>query len=348
MQTTNEPHTIEPAGVQSIEFRAMGSQVLAAIASHEPEAGMLLGQVPGWFEVWEAVLSRFREDSELSRLNQQAGSASPVPVSQVLWEVIQLALEAAHTTGGLVTPTVLNALEQAGYNSSFDIVSRPNNLSPATVDPLSRERVGEKTGTESVATATPDWHRIETYRDTQSVRLPAGVRLDLGGIAKGWAAGEAASRLAKLGPALVDAGGDIAVRGTAASSPVWPVGVDAPSLPPFEPDEQIELLTITSGGVATSGQDYRRWQQDGEWRHHIIDPRTGRPAITDVLSATVVAPTAAAAEIAAKVVLVLGSEKGLEWLEEHASLAGLLVLESGEILRSQRLHNYIWSSHNGS
>jgi thiamine biosynthesis lipoprotein len=110
----------------------------------------------------------------------------------------------------------------------------------------------------------------------------------------------------------------------------------------------LELLRITTGGVATSGRDFRRWRQGGQWRHHIIDPRTGSPANTNVLAATVIAPSACMAEIGAKVALLLGSGEGLEWLEARASLAGLLVLEDGSVVRSLRLRNYVWSTENGT
>jgi thiamine biosynthesis lipoprotein len=126
------------------------------------------------------------------------------------------------------------------------------------------------------------------------------------------------------------------------------VGIDAPSSStlsdPSAPGDLLELLAVSSGGVATSGTDYRRWQQDGQWRHHIIDPRTGSPAQTDVLSVTVIAPTACVAEIAAKAVLLLGSKEGLAWLDSRPTLAGLLVLEDGSVLRSRRFDSYVWSN----
>src|SRR5918911_2820952 len=102
-------------GLQRIEFRAMGSQMLAAVESDGPEVGSILAEVPGWFAGWEQTLSRFREDSELSRLNGLGGGLAPVPVSDTLWNVLKLALEAANYTGGLVAPTVLDVLEAAGY-----------------------------------------------------------------------------------------------------------------------------------------------------------------------------------------------------------------------------------------
>ncbi len=337
----------DEARVQKIEFRAMGSHMLAAVESDDPKIAALLAEVPGWFAEWEQALSRFKDDSELSTLNRADSASSSVPVSETLWTVLQLALTAAHDTGGLVTPTVLNALERAGYDASFDDV-KDRIETGASTSRAETENVG--TGTNLGASGA--WRDIKTFPGTRSVSLPWGLRLDFGGIAKGWAADEAVKRLAKYGPALVDAGGDIAVSGTPDRQVDWPVGVDAPAIPnfpgPTSPDGLLDLLSIRSGGVATSGRDYRRWQQDGAWRHHIIDPRTELPAETDVMTATVIAPTACEAEIAAKVVLLLGSNDGLAWLDAGTSLAGLLVLDSGKVLRSARFDNYVWSNEIGN
>ena len=100
---------------------------------------------------------------------------------------------------------------------------------------------------------------------------------------------------------------------------------------------------MVQGGVATSGRDYHRWRQGGIWHHHIIDPRTGRPAQADVLTATVVAPSAAEAEVAAKVAVISGSQAGLEWLDSKPELAGMLVLDDGQRLYSRRIAQYLWS-----
>jgi thiamine biosynthesis lipoprotein len=337
----------DEARVQKIEFRAMGSHMLAAVESDDPDVSALLAEVPGWFAGWEQALSRFKDDSELSELNRASSASSALGVSETLWTVLQLALKAAHDSGGLVTPTVLNALERAGYNASFDDVK--GRIETSTNAPGAG---AENAGTGLNPRASVTWRDIKTSPGTRSVTLPSGLRLDFGGIAKGWAADEAAKMLAKYGPALVDAGGDIAVRGTQDRQVDWPVGVDAPAIPnfpgPTSPDGLLDLLAIRSGGVATSGRDYRRWQQDGAWRHHIIDPRTEQPAETDVMTATVIAPTACEAEIAAKVVLLLGSNDGLAWLDARPSMAGLLVLDSGKVLRSRRFDNYVWSNENGN
>jgi thiamine biosynthesis lipoprotein len=126
------------------------------------------------------------------------------------------------------------------------------------------------------------------------------MRLDLGGVAKGWAADQAAQRLASTGPVLVDAGGDISISGPMADGLGWPIAVANP----FAPDDSLGLVRIVQGAVATSGRDYRHWQRGGIEQHHIIDPRSGRPAETDVLSATVIAPDGPSAEMAAKVALL--------------------------------------------
>lgn len=324
--------------MQRLEFHAMGCQMLAVLDSDAPAAARRLARVPGWFAGWERQLSRFREDSELNRLNRAAGR--PVPIGAVLWDVLQAAVEAAQRSGGLVVPTLLDALDAAGYDRSFDRLPPDGDTGTriGNHDPASRSTSGDRQS--PVAGAAPvDWRAIELDERARSVRLPPGVRLDLGGIAKGWAADRAARRLGTHGPVLVDAGGDIAVSGPRADGSAWPIGVADPAAP----DRQVELLLLGAGGVATSGRDYRRWRQGKVWQHHILDPRTGRPAETDVLSATVIAPTTRVAEAAAKAALILGGRAGVAWLEAQPLLAGLLVLENRRVLRTRRLQNYLWS-----
>lgn len=314
--------------MQQITFRAMNCQMLAAVDREGPRTAERLEQVPGWFEVWEQRLSRFRPDSELSQINLHAGRE--VKVSPVMHEVLREALRAGRDSDGLVSPLVLDALEASGYSRSFDEmdpeVDRYDGLD------------GNRGWTAQVSSIDSAPMSIQLNARSRTVQLASSARLDLGGIAKGWAADRAARRLSRLGPALVDSGGDIAVNGPMADGEPWPVGVTDP----FDSQKQIDLLLLDRGGVATSGRDYRRWLKDRVWQHHIIDPRSGLPAQTDVLTATVVAPSAQVAEMAAKVVLILGSWQGIHWLERRPELAGLLVLDDGEIVQSRRWTNYIW------
>ncbi|MBV9791375.1 MAG: FAD:protein FMN transferase [Chloroflexi bacterium] len=311
--------------MQDITFRAMGCQMLALLDDESAAAARALADVPQWFAAWEQQLSRFRADSELSLLNRQGYLRSASPA---LWEVVQLALAQARFTGGLVTPTLLGALEAAGYDRSFDALT--SDLVPSVAS--------EPRSSLEQQPPLQAWAEVRCDPATRGIELHAGMRLDLGGSAKGWAADQAVHRLAAFGPALVDAGGDIAVSGPQSDGSPWPIGV----ADPHSPDEQLDLLLLRHGGVATSGRDYRRWRHNGTWRHHLIDPRTQQPAITDLLSATVVGPSAAECEVAAKVLLLLGSRGGLDWLEAHPVFAGLMVLEDGSVIRSSRLDAYRW------
>ena len=299
-------------------FRAMGCDMLAIMEKDSESAPDVLSGIPTLFEDWEQTLSRFRPDSELSRLNQTFDR--PVEVSETFWEVFQAAQWADQFTGGLVTPTVLDAVLEAGYDRPFDILPRDQAGS------LLRELL--EIHPLSVVVADEARHTIT---------LPRNVRLDFGGVAKGWAANETVEQLKDFGPILMNAGGDIAINDPLAGGEPWPVGVTNP----FEPGTDLEVLYLKRGGVATSGKDRRRWNQNGVLRHHIINPLTGQPAETDVLTVTVVAPTVMEAEAAAKAALILGRENGLQWIESDPALAGLFILDNGEVLYSQRMQEYL-------
>ena len=299
-----------------LPFRAMGCQMLALLEQDSEDAPGILAQVPNWFEEWEQALSRFRHDSELSCLNRTFDR--PVPVSQTLWDVFRASLAADQATGGLVTPTVLEAMEMAGYDRPFDEL------------PGSLGYVGLWTEIHPLSMVIYD-------EDQHTICLPPDIRLDFGGVAKGWAAHQAVERLKSSGPALMNAGGDIAISGPRNNDEPWLVGISNP----FKSEQNFVTLRLYGGGVATSGKDRRRWMQGDILSHHIIDPRTGQPAVTDILTATVIAPTVMEAEAAAKSVFLLGSGPGLDWLEADSGLAGLLVLDDGQVIASQRAEEYL-------
>lgn len=302
--------------MQEITFHAMGCQMMAVIDSQRPSHLIQLEAVPAWFEVWEQRLSRFRPDSEVSQINRGSGLTK---ISSLLAEVLHVGQMAHRMSDGLVNPLILEALEAAGYDHSFtDLVDE--NVS-----------IAEMTQTTKNDKLALDFHHRLFNR-------PPNSRLDLGGIAKGWAADRTARRLGKLAPVLLDAGGDVSVSGPRADGSLWPVGV----ADPINHGHLLDTVMLSYGGIATSGRDYRRWCKNGVRQHHIIDPRTNRPAQTDVLSATVVASSASLAEMAAKTVLIMGSLDGLRWLEKHPGFAGLVVLDDGTTLHSRRWINHIW------
>jgi FAD:protein FMN transferase len=279
--------------------RLMGTDVAVTV----PEgAGEAQDATFDLFGQWEATLSRFRPDSELAYLNDHSGGA-PVRVSQLLFAVTTLALEAARASGGLYDPTVLRALEAAGYDRSFELL--PLDAGGAMPRALLR-----------------GWRHVELCAAERTVRLPAGVGLDFGGIAKGMAVDAAVALVAAMGVerALVDGGGDLRVRGLPAGADSWPVAVPTPY--------GVRLVRLARGAVATSGIGRRRWRQRGRLMHHLIDPRSGRPALSGLWSVSVAAQTTAIAEVAAKAAFLLGPEEGSRWLEGRG-LAGLFVPMNG-------------------
>ena len=290
----------------------MGCKMLAVVDSETESTS--LSQVPEWFEEWEQILSRFRYDSELTRLNQT--HEQPVPVSATLWNVLHAARNAERMTDGLVTSTLLDALIEAGYDRPFDDLPHQATFMTAPV-----------------LAASPPLTTIAVEDSTRSVTLPPGLSLDLGGIAKGWCADQAMKRLGRECPALVNAGGDIAISGPRADGSQWQVGI----ADPLHPGEEIETMYLNACGVATSGKDRRRWTRNGVLQHHIIDPFTGQPAETDLLTVTAIAPSVMEAEAAAKAAFILGSRAGMWWIEARPELAALFILDNGQMLYSDRM-----------
>jgi thiamine biosynthesis lipoprotein len=257
--------------MQRRAFHAMGTEIELLVETDDADRAFDLAEAE--FERLEQVLSRFRPDSELSQLNRDGR----LDASADLVQVVELAVAAREQTRGRFDPTIHDALVEAGYDCTFDEVPADGVGAPA------RARCG--------GGVFMDGHRIELER---------GYRLDLGGIGKGYAAERVAELLAVTAPCLVNAGGDVAVRGLPPAG-VWSVAVD----------ESI-TLGITRGGVATSGRDRRRWRRNGMELHHLIDPATGAPAETDLLRVTAVGDDAVDAEVLAKTLFIAGEREAIE------------------------------------
>jgi thiamine biosynthesis lipoprotein len=262
-------------------------------------------------DAMDAAASRFREDSELSRLN--ARPEQDVVVSPLLAAAIAVAIRAAHLTGGAVDPTIGFAMKLAGYDTDFALV-------PADGSPI---RV--------VAARVPGWRAIQFSPSSRLVRLPRGVELDLGATAKALAAdmaGVAASHATGGAGALVSLGGDIAVAGECPPGG-WQIQISEDSNAPIEEDE--ETVSITSGGLATSSNTVRRWTRGEQVLHHIVDPSTGLPTQGPWRTATVAAGSCVDANIAATAAIVLG-KLAVSWLETHG-LPARLVDSQGNVSR---------------
>jgi thiamine biosynthesis lipoprotein len=255
-------------------FDAMGTWVECLVDTGPgPAVRAAFRDVELEFERLEAMLSRFRPDSELSRLNRERS----IVASEELRELVELSLVAREQTGGRFDPTLHDAICAAGYDRTFR----------------------ELTGHGSSDVGPSGGGEVSVRAD--SIQLGPRASLDLGGIAKGFAADRCVAMLAPHGPALVNAGGDLAISGPRASGP-WPVAVEVPG--------HRLTLALDRGGLATSGRDRRRWRVGGEVRHHLIDPSTLRPARGAPLSVTVAGPSAAAAEVSAKAVFLAEDPAG--------------------------------------
>jgi len=293
-----------------LSFRAMGCQIKAFLDSEAEVAREELEMVPIWFENWEQILSRFREDSELSRVNRSDGSW--IGVSGTFWNVLEAARINHFQSGGLVSPLLLQELEAIGYTDSFEELANYGTQERFCQPVHNRGNLNWEVGMEV---------------DGQLVSLLGESRLDFGGVAKGWAAQECMSRLKKFGPVLVNAGGDIAISQAPRDEAGWRIGVENP----FDKEDEILSLSLREGGLASSGTDRRHWQQNGQLQHHIIDPRSGKAVESDVLSCSLIAPNLLQAEMAAKMVLVMGSDAGLKWLDEQALMSGVVILQDASL-----------------
>jgi len=291
-------------------FPALGT---TAVVVAEPDGlGAATAVVARVLEDIDRTCSRFRSDSDLSRVNDAGGAWTTV--DRLFVEAVEAALRAAAATGGLVDPTLGEAMLRIGYDRDFPWIPPDGPALPSAAPWL----------------AAPTWRLIDIRHDRSQVRAPVGVRLDLGSTAKALAADRAAARAAgavAIG-VLVALGGDIAVAGQA---PVggWRVLAAEDHATPV--DAGGEMISLTEGAVATSSVMLRRWTRDGIGLHHLVDPRTGRPADGPWRTASVAAATCVDANIAATAAILLGSA-AKAWLVERG-LAARLVSREGTATR---------------
>jgi thiamine biosynthesis lipoprotein len=258
----------------------------------------------------DETCSRFRADSELSRVNRSHGTG--IAVSPLLAEAVRVALRAAETTDGIVDPTVGRSLRLLGYDRTFTIVR-------------SRDSVTMRVG----HAPAPGWRRVELDDETRSLRLGTDTELDLGATAKALAADRAAQAAAtRTGcGVLVSLGGDIAVAG-APPDGGWPVLIADDHRARL--DGPGPVVAITSGGLATSSTEVRSWRVGEVELHHIVDPRSGMPVERVWRTATVAAASCIDANTASTAAIVLGRDAPA-WLEARR-LPARLVEPGGRVV----------------
>ena len=278
-------------------------------------------RVAGRVLAWSRLLTRHDPDSPLMRLNDDPRAT--VPVRPTLAAALGWADDAGRMTGGLV-----------------DVTRLAERLAAESGEALAGGR-GGPAGPAAPRTAV--WHTdVDGSRGAMITRTP-GTRLDLDGVGKGWIADRALRLLDRYPGAVVDADGDVAVR--VAPGDRWEIGVADPR----GADDLLAVIVLAdepgapgrgrrTWGVATSGTSVHRFGPDA---HHLIDPRTGRPAATDVVQATVLASGAAVAEAFAKSAVILGSVGGLDFLDRAGVAGAILLLEDGRALALPRTSAYL-------
>ena len=306
------------------------------------------------FEETERALSRFLAESELSALNRSAGR--PFRASPLLLQAVTAALAAARETDGLFDPTVLNALLEAGYDRSFELLNDGVEESglqesgsriregadnvlipesgrlggslalPVPLSPRPPVPPSPRLPASPPLTHQYSWRDVVVDLGSGTITLPPNTGLDLGGIGKGWTVDRATNALRRFNNFVVDAGGDIYAAGTQDNGMPWTVGIEDP----VDNSRDIAALAIHDQAIVTSTTRRRRWLLHGREQHHLIDPRTGRCADTGVLSVTVVAGAVARAETLAKAALLLGPRESAWFLEKHGA-QGILVLDGGQV-----------------
>lgn len=287
-----------------VSWPALGTTaVLVVAADAVPDAAR--AAVAAELDALDRACSRFRPDSELEAVH--AADGAPVPIGPLLAEAVAVALDAARRTAGAVDPTVGAAVIASGYDRDFAALPADGSRRPAS--------------------PAPGWRAVRLDRRHGTLRLPPGVRLDLGATAKALAADRAALAAARASAphgVLVSLGGDVAVAGPPPAGG-WPVGISDGHADPTA-EASVALL---GGGLATSSTTQRRWRRGGEEAHHIIDPRTGAPAPEVWRTATVAARSCVEANVASTAAIVLG-ERAPAWLARQR-LPARLVRRDGRV-----------------
>lgn len=278
------------------EFRAMNTDCLVLTSVDDAAGEYDVSRAVAVVDCYERRYSRFIAESELSGLNND--TRDEVPVSRQLAAMLSRALYYAGITNGVFDPVVVSELCSLGYDRSFELVGSSIGAPAAPV------RRGYS------------WRNVYVDRATNVVSRPVGAMIDFGGLAKGAAADAALAQLVHFDGALVDLGGDIRAHGEPDSARTWNIGYDDVR------GARLEVLRVENAAVATSSTSKRRWTHGGELVHHIIDPRTGKSAESDVVQCSVIADTTEHAEVAAKVGLILGAHS-LSELDDISVVLGV-------------------------
>jgi len=312
-------------------FRAMGSGAHVVVLGGGEEH---LDWAQQEAERLEGLWSRFRADSDVTRATRDAGMR-PTRVAPETFALVEQAIDAWRATAGRFDPTVLHALEGAGYDETFAAVrARPQSRTVVRSAPPGHAAIGVLVDDllRGRNVPVPGCAGIVLDHNACTVSLPAGVGLDLGGIGKGAAADHLAEGLVARGAsgACVSMGGDVRAAGATPGDAPWPIPVEDPFDCDHDPARTLLTVPLANAAIVTSTRLIHRWVHDGVARHHLIDPATGHPADRGVAAVVVEAPSARWAESLAKAALIAGVTQGLHLLARHG-VRGWLVDDEGRV-----------------
>ena len=305
---------LEARDMEIFRFPAMNTEITLAAEGNHSKVELGFKKARDYIKASERRFTRFSDNSELSRLNRSAGRWFQASVDMTF--LLLLVKQYVEQTNGLFNPSILPDLERAGYDQSLDLIQADKSLLPATSPRLfMRPHLLPVDG-------------LLINNAENLIFLPDGMCLDLGGIAKGWIAEQAAMILAEHSSAcLVDAGGDMFMAGLPKGEDSWQIDLEDPR----KADWSLTSLSVPPGAVTTSSIVKRKWMQGERARHHLIDPRTGEPAETDWLIVTVFAPHADMAEVFAKALLIAGSREAELVARKAPKISYIAVTPQGEI-----------------
>ena len=309
---------------KEIKNQIMATDIFVCIADEKISQKEIREDVEKAFGIFKDIenrFSRFLPNNELFFFNKSSGN---IKLSYDMLEMLERSLHYHKFTNGAFDISILPNLLSEGYN-------------------VSKKSGYYKANSKNNSPSLPSFSKITDLVldiENNTATKPKDLKIDLGGIAKGFAVDKISKFLRqKYQNFLVDAGGDIFAAGTDLKNncPYWAVEIENP----IEPDKSTDILMLSNRAVATSGVNRRKWIKDGQKKNHIIDPKTGKSVYTGLLSVTVVANTTIEADVLAKSLLIMGIKKGLILCEIN-SIPAYFMDDNLKINRSTKINGYVW------
>lgn len=297
--------------------------LIAIIAQTSTALAYWQRPLTAWFKQFEQTASRFIENNELDRLNHTPHGES-FHATELLFTLAEDAWRYAQHTDYYFQPFIANQMRSLGYDRSFE-----------QLEPSSIPKAQALTAEAYQPTDNPEALRFN--KDNRSIQKNTSLQLDFGGIGKGWGADRAQRILQnefQITAGLIDTGGDIAVW---SSDEPWCIGVQNP----FQEQQEVMQLWLKEGCLATSNRMYRRWRQDGVWKHHLLNGHSGTPVDSDLIQVTAICHKAAEAEVAAKMLFMLEESERENWMQQHFPEAAVIcIYQDGAVGMNKQIYDY--------